>query len=268
MPTLTLDDGLALHYRLDGRADAPTLVLSNSLGADLHMWDAQAAALGASCRVLRYDTRGHGRSGVPGGPATLGRLGRDLLALLDHLGVARAHICGLSLGGITAQWLAIQRPERVDRLILSNTAARIGSAASWDARVAAVTSGGMGAIADAVLARFFSPEFRAAQPATVARYGAALRATDPAGYAACCAALRDADLRAALGRVAAPTLVIGGALDESTPPAQAEELRAGIAGSELLIFEGAAHLSNVERPDEFSALLRAWTLDGRVAALS
>lgn len=253
--TIVLDDGLRLSYRLDGRAEGPALLFSNSLGTSLQMWDAQVAALGHAYRIVRYDTRGHGSSGVPGAPATLERLGRDLLALLDHLGIARAHVCGLSLGGLTAQWLAIQHPARVGRLILANTAARIGSVESWEARLTAVRAGGMAAIADAVLGRFFSPAFRAAQPATVFRYREQLGATDPAGYSACCAALRDADLRRQLGQVQAPTLVIAGALDEATPPEQSRELRAAIRGSELALLPDAAHLSNVEQPAAWAELL-------------
>jgi 3-oxoadipate enol-lactonase len=260
MGTLTLDDGLTLRYRLDGAAGAPALVFANSLGTDLHMWHAQVAALGDVLRIVRYDTRGHGGSGVPPGPATLERLGRDLLALLDHLELGRVQLCGLSLGGLTAQWLAAHHPARVGRLVLSNTAARIGSVESWGARIAAVEGGGMEAIADAVLARFFSPAFRAAHPDTVAACGATLRSTAPAGYVACCAALRDADLRPALGAIAAPTLIIAGALDEATPPAQAEEIRAAIPASRLSVLDGVAHLANVEAPGAFSALLRRFLL--------
>jgi len=256
MEHLLLDDGLPLHYRVEGDASAPALVFSNSLGADLHMWDAEAASLGDMFCIVRYDTRGHGRSGVPRAPATIERLGRDLLALLDHLAIERAHVCGLSLGGLTAQWLAVHAPRRVGRLVLSNTAARIGSEASWDARLAAVAGGGMGAIVGPVLARFFAPAFRAAHPQTVARFHDTLCATDPAGYGACCAALRDADLRPHVASIAAPTLVVAGSLDEATPPAQAEELRVAIPGSALVILDGAAHLANVERPEAFAAHLR------------
>jgi 3-oxoadipate enol-lactonase len=261
MHTLTLDDGLTLRYRLDGVAGAPALVFSNSLGTDLRMWDAQAEALGDAFRVVRYDTRGHGGSGVPAGPATLERLGRDLLALLDHLELGQAHLCGLSLGGLTAQWLAAYHPARVARLVLSNTAPRIGSVESWGARIAAVESGGMQAIADAVLARFFSPAFRAAHPEIVAGYGASLSSIAPAGYVACCSALREADLRPALGAIAAPTLVIVGSLDEATPPAQAEELHQAIRGSGLALLDGVAHLANVEAPGPYSALLRRFLLN-------
>lgn len=260
MPTLTLDDGLALHYRLDGAPDGPALLFSNSLGTDLSMWDAQVDVLSETFQIVRYDIRGHGGSGVPAGPATLERLGRDLLALLDQLQLARAHLCGLSLGGLTAQWLAVHHPERVNKLVLSNTAARIGSVASWEARIASVEAGGMAAIADAVLARFFSPSFRVAQPETVDRYKASLLATDPTGYTACCAALRDADLRPLVGGIAAPTLVVGGALDEATTPAQAAELHRAIRAGELAVLEGASHLANVERPDSFTGLLRRFLL--------
>jgi len=260
MPLVTLDDGLTLHYRIDGRADAPALIFSNSLGTDLSMWDAQAAALDDRFQIVRYDTRGHGGSGVPPGPVSLERLGRDLLALLDCLDIVQAHLCGLSLGGLTAQWLAVHDPKRVARLVLSNTAARIGSAETWETRIAAVTAGGMDAIAETVLARFFSPAFRAAQLTTVAAFDAGLRATDPSGYAACCAALRDANLRPASANITAPTLIIAGALDESTPVAQAQELAAAILGSELAILDGAAHLANVERPEAFNILLRRFLL--------
>jgi 3-oxoadipate enol-lactonase len=260
MPTLTLDDGLALFYQLDGPPDGPPLLLVNSLGTDLRMWDAQAAALGDRFRVLRYDARGHGLSGVPSGPATLERLGRDLLALLDQLGVARAHVCGLSLGGLTAQWLAVHHPGRVARLVLSNTAARVGSAESWEARIAAVREGGMAAIAEAVIGRFFGPAFRAAHPEQVGRLAETLLRTDPAGYRACCAALRDGDMRPLVPRIGAPTLVIAGSLDEATTPAQAAELHAAVRGSELAVLEGAAHLANVERPEAFTALLRGFLL--------
>jgi 3-oxoadipate enol-lactonase len=206
-------------------------------------------------RIVRYDTRGHGRSGVPAGSATIERLGRDLLALLDHLSIVRAQLCGLSLGGLTAQWLAVYHPERVSRLVLANTAARIGSIEGWGERIAAVRQGGMAAVRNAVLARFFSPAFSLAHPQTLQVYAAMLTATDPQGYAACCAALREADLRAEVGSITAPTLIIAGALDEATPPAQAEELRAAIPGSELVVLDEVAHLSNIERPDAFNSLL-------------
>ena len=256
MQTLTLNDGLTLHYRVDGRTDGPPLLFSNSLGTNLSMWDAQVADLSDTFRIVRYDTRGHGASGLPTEPTTLDRLGQDLLALLDHLEIGAVHVCGISLGGLTAQWLAIHQPTRVQRLILSNTAARIGSPEIWNARIEAVATAGMEAIVEAVLKRFFSPAFHRSHPEVVQQFGTMLRATDGTGYTACCAAVRDADLRSLVGGIRAPTLIIGSSLDESTPPAQAEALHAAITGSELLIIEGVAHLTNIEQPTVFSNLLR------------
>jgi 3-oxoadipate enol-lactonase len=259
MSDLMLDDGLRLHYQLDGDAETPALVFSNSLGADLRMWDEQVAMLSSRFRIVRYDTRGHGQSDVSNEPVFIERLGRDLLALLDHLGIERAHVCGLSLGGLTAIWLAAHHPGRVARLILANTAARIGSTESWEARIAAVQTGGMGAIREMALARFFSPAFHSERPEIVQRYGAMLDSIDPSGYIAACAALRDANLRPALSRITAPALVIAGALDEATPPAQAAELHAALANSRLVVLERAAHLSNVEQPEVFAGLIEQYS---------
>lgn len=250
--TLTVG-GVRLAYRLDGRASAPPLVLVNSLGMDLRMWDAQVAAFAASCRVLRYDLRGQGRSAVPPGPYTVAQLGRDLMSLLDALAIERAHMCGLSLGGMVAQWVAAERPERVGRLVLANTAARIGSVQTWGERIAAVRAGGLAAIQDVVMSRFLSARFRHDQPEETRRIAAIFAATSVAGYLAACEALRDADLYAALPHITAPTLIITGALDESTPPAQAREIHAAIASSALVELPGVAHLSNVERPDDFTS---------------
>lgn len=219
------------------------------------MWEAQIAALSSRFRLLRYDTRGHGQSGVPTESATIERLGRDLLALLDYLGIEQAHVCGLSLGGVTAQWLAAHHPGRVARLILADTAARIGSTESWEARIAAVQTGGMGAIREMLLARFFSPAFHRERPEIVQHYGAMLDSIDPAGYIAACAALRDADLRPVLNSIIAPTLIIAGELDEATAPAQAAELHATLGNSQMVVLERAAHLSNVEQPEAFTALV-------------
>ena len=255
---VTTPDGARLRYREDGPRDAPVVVFSNSLGTDLRMWEPQAHALAGGFRVVRYDTRGHGLSDAPPGPYTLDQLGGDLLALLDALGIARPNVCGLSLGGMTALWLAAHHPQRVTRAVFANTAARIGSVESWEARIALVRAGGMAAVCDIAVPRFFSAAFRARHPHLTRRIGTMLEATPPQGYIGCCEALRDADLRAALARIAAPSLVIGGALDESTPPAQARELHAAIPGSELLIFPDTAHLSNLEQAEAFTARVRAF----------
>jgi 3-oxoadipate enol-lactonase len=255
-------DGVHLACRVDGPgAGAPTVVLLHSLGTHLGMWEPQVAPLARRFRVVRYDCRGHGASDVAAGPLTIERLGRDVVALLDHLAIERAHLCGISLGGLTALWLAVHHPERLDRIVLANTGARVGSAESWDARIAAIERGGMAAIRDAVLARWVGPEFRAAHPDAARALGEMLDHTPVAGYVAACRALRDADLRAEAHAVRAPTLVVAGGLDESTPPALGEALHAAIAGSLLVVLPGAAHLSNVERPDEFTAIVARF-LDG------
>lgn len=256
-------DGVRLYYCDEGPADAPALVFSNSLGTDLRMWEPQARAFAGSYRVIRYDSRGHGRSDAPPGPYTLERLGADLLALLDTLEIAQARVCGLSLGGMVALWLATYHPERVARAVFANTAARIGSTASWDQRIESVRAGGMEAIRDGVLARFFSEPFRLRQENVTHFVGEMLQATRPEGYIGACAALRDADLRAVVGRIRAPSLVLTGALDESTPPAQSRALHAAIAGSQLVILDEDAHLSNLEQPDQFNTHVRAFLGAGR-----
>ncbi len=253
--------GVRLANQVDGPDDAPTLVLVNSVGTNLHMWDAQVARLSHALRIVRYDARGHGASDVPAGPYTLEQFGLDLLALLDELRIEQANICGLSLGGITALWLAIEYPHRVARAVFANTAARIGTTESWDARIEAVRGGGMAAIRDMVLARFLSANFRQQHPETAHQIGDMIEATNPIGYINACMALRDADLRARIHEIRTPSLILGGALDESTPPAQSHELHNIISGSQLRIFDEVAHLSNVERPDEFSEYVLSFLMN-------
>jgi len=187
MPVHTTDDGCRLSYVMSGHHEAPALVLSNSLGTNHRLWDGQLDRLERLFRVLRYDTRGHGDSGAPAGDYSLSRLGRDVLSLMDHVAITRAHIGGISLGGITALWLAVHAPDRVDRLVLANTAARIGSTESWGERMQLVTNGGIAAIADATMERWFTRRFREAQPATVAGIRAMLLAVPATGYLGCCA---------------------------------------------------------------------------------
>ena len=245
--------GARLAYETHGADDAPPLVLAHSIGTDRHLWDPQVAALAERFRVVRYDVRGHGASSVSTEPVTIETLGRDLLALLDHLGAGRADVCGLSLGGITAMWVAVHAPERVRRVVLANTAARVGTVESWEARIAAVRAGGMAPLRDVVLARWLSAGYRARHPEVARALGDRFAATPADGYVAACVALRDADLRDAVRAIRAPTLIVAGAADEATPPAQSEELHDAIAGSELVVLPEAAHLSNVERPEEFTA---------------
>ena len=245
------DDGVTLRAHDSGPPGAPAVLLLHSLGCDHAMWDPQMQILARSFRVVAPDARGHGRSGGPSGDYALDQLGRDVLAVLDAAGIDRAHVCGLSMGGLVAQWLAIHAPARVGRLVLANTASRIGSEALWQQRLAAVREGGMAAIADAVLGRFFQPGF---DPDIVARFRDRLMTTDVAGYAGCCAALRDADLTAQLGMIASPPLVIVGQHDMSTPPAQGQALAASIPGARLVSLP-AAHLSSVEQADMFTKVL-------------
>ncbi len=246
-------DGVRLAYRIDGPEDAPPLVLVNSLGTDLRMWNPQVALLSQPLRIIRYDCRGHGASDVPDGAYTIERLGRDLLALLDTLHIERAHLCGLSLGGMVAQWFTAHYPNRVMRAVFANTAARIGSEEIWDARIDAVRMGGMLAVRDAVLARFLSADFRQRHPEVVQQFAKMITAINPIGYIGACAALRAADLRELVATIHTPTLILASTLDESTPPSQARELHAAITESELVILHEAAHLSNVEQPAEFCA---------------
>ncbi len=253
-------DGVRLTYRIDGQDDKPTLFMVNSLGTNLHMWDAQVALLGRDLRIVRYDSRGHGASDVPAGPYTMEQLGLDLLALLDTLQIERAHICGLSLGGVVALWFAIHYPNRVDRAVFANTAARIGTKESWETRIAAVQNGGIAAIRDAVLGRFLSEKFRQHHPEVLQQIAAMLDATNPIGYIGSCAALLDADLRATVSTIHRPSLIIASELDESTPPALSDELHAAIAGSKLVLLPAVAHLSSVEQPEAFSQHLLSFLL--------
>ncbi len=244
-----------LAYQVDGPVNAPTLVFINSIGTNLHMWDSQVERLSHVLRIVRYDCRGHGASDAPAGPYTIEQLGNDLLALLDTLQIEQANICGLSLGGVIALWFAIEHPHRVARAIFANTAARIGTTQSWDVRIEAVKKGGMAAILDTVLARFLSANFRQHHPEMVQKISNMIEVTNPVGYIGACEALREADLRAKIHDIHTPSLIMAGALDESTPPSQSRELNAAIHGSQLTIFDEVAHLSNIERPDEFSELV-------------
>lgn len=249
-----------LHYRCDGRPDRPCLVLSNSLGTDLSMWEPQAQALATDFLVLRYDTRGHGASARAAAATTLADLGGDVLGLLDHLGIERASFCGISMGGLTGQWLGVHAPQRIARLVLANTAARIGTPEVWQARAAQVRAAGMEAVADGAPGRWFTPAFIEREPALVARLAATLRAQDAEGYAACCDALAGADLRADVGRIAAPTLVVAGEHDPVTTVADGAWLCGHIPGAHLLALP-ASHISSLEAADAFTRGLRRFLLD-------
>lgn len=256
MPIATIN-GTTIHYRTDGERSLPCVVFSNSLGTGLDMWQAQADALAGRYRVVRYDTRGHGLSASPPGPYTLDQLGGDVVALLDHLDIARAHFCGLSMGGVTGQWLGVHAAGRLDKLVLANTAARVGTADGWHARAAAVRAQGLGPIAASAASRWFTPAFVEREPGAAAAMAGALGGQNPEGYAACCEALAEADLRGAIHAIAAPTLIIAGSDDPVTTQLDADAMRAAIPGARVAVL-AASHISNVEAPARFTQELLAF----------
>jgi len=228
------------------------LVLSNSLGSDLAMWDPQMPALTERFRVLRYDSRGHGQSAVPPGPYRIEDLGRGLLALLDALGLSRVHYCGLSLGGMVGMWLGVNAPDRVDRLVLCNTSAYLGPPELWNARIEAVRGSGMQAVVPQVLERWLTPSYRARAPEAVEKVRRMLLATPPEGYVACATAIRDMDQRESISAIRAPALVVVGARDPATPPEHGRQIAERVRGAKVVELP-AAHLSNVEAADRFTA---------------
>lgn len=257
--TITVGDGCRLAWRMDGAADRPVLLLANSLGTDLGMWDAQLDAFAAHFRVLRYDSRGHGASDAPAGAYGMDRLGRDVVELLDALSIERVHVCGVSLGGMLGQWLGIRAPERVDRLALCNTSSYMGPPAGWDARIRQVLADGLAGIAEASAQRWFTPAFPTRDAAAVQRIRDTLLGLDPVGYAGCCAAIRDMDMRRAVRLIERPTLVLGGLHDPATPPQHSEQLAASVAQARLQMLP-AAHLSNVECPEAFNQAVLSFLL--------
>ncbi|SDN53949.1 3-oxoadipate enol-lactonase [Methylobacterium phyllostachyos] len=250
-------DGVRLHYRADGDPANAALVLSNSLGASLDMWAPQVEPVARRFRLIRYDARGHGQSAVPPGPYTIAQLGRDVIGLLDHLGIGQAHFAGVSMGGLTGQWLALNHPERLRRLALCNTAATIGPPENWTSRAEAVRADGVGSIADTVAARWLTADYAAAKPELAATLRRMLAATASEGYAAACLAVRDADFRADLARIAVPTLVIAGTHDAATPAAAGRFLADHIPGAQYRELSGA-HLTNLEDVARFNEALLAF----------
>jgi 3-oxoadipate enol-lactonase len=240
------------YYEMEGVASAPVVMLSNSLGTNLRMWNAQIPDLVRKFGVLRYDTRGHGQSSVSPGPYSVEQLVDDAVGLLDALRISVVSFCGLSLGGMIGLSLALRAPHRLHKLILCNTAPKIGTADAWNSRIAAVQKGGMSAVADAVLQRWYTPQFFQRAPKTVAETREMLLLTATEGYAACCAAVRDMDQRAAIRQIRVPTLVIAGGHDPVTTPADAQSIVDSIPGAQSVELP-AAHLSNVEAAEEFTA---------------
>jgi 3-oxoadipate enol-lactonase len=250
---VTVGDGTRIAYRVDGAADKPALVLANSIGTDLHMWDGQASILSQHFRVVRYDMRGHGKSDVPVGAYSLDRLGRDVVELLDALQIPRAHFLGLSLGGFVGQWMGIYAPERVDRLILSNTAAYLGPASRWDEAIAGVLRApDMSGTADTFVRNWFPAAWIEGSSPAVEPFRRTLLATDQRGVAGAWAAVRDADLRRTVALISRPTLVVAGRDDKVTSLQHSEAIAATVPGAKLVVLP-TVHLSNVERPDLFLA---------------
>jgi len=260
MPFAQLAD-VRLHYQFDGDPRLPVLMLCNSLGTTLDMWEPQMPAFLAQFRVLRYDTRGHGQSEVTPGEYSIAQLGKDALALLDHLGIERMSFCGLSMGGMTGMWLGVNSPERIWRLVLCNTGAKLGDPALWAARFEAVRSGGMAAITPPTLDRWFTARYQRLAPKDVDKVRAMLLATSPDGYIANGAAVRDMDQRADLAKIKVPTLVIAGTYDGSTPPELGREVAQAIDGARYVELD-AAHLSNWEQTGAFSSAVLSFVLDG------
>jgi len=242
-------NGTELFYDLTGPADTPVVVFSNSIGTTLEMWDGQVPALAERYRCLRYDTWGHGRSPVVDRPIGIDDLADDLAGLLDALDIAKAHVVGLSLGGMTAQAFALRHPERLDRLVLMATAAHLPPPEGWLARARTVRAQGMGAILEAVIPRWFTPPFIRQAPDRVAAVRERFLANDPRGYARCCEAIAAMDLRPDISRIAAPTLILAGADDPATPVAMMAEIRDLISGAEMHVVPEAAHLLAVEQAD-------------------
>lgn len=245
-----------IHYALEGQKEFSVLVFSNSLGTNYSMWDPQVPEFLKKFRVLRYDTRGHGQSSLTPGPYSIEQLGNDLLRLLDALDLDRVHFCGLSMGGMIGMWLGVKAPERIHKLALCNTAAKIGTAEGWNSRIDAVQKNGMKSVASATVERWFTPAFRAKAPATVASIQKMLEEANAEGFAACSAAVRDFDFREQVSKICLPTLVISGAHDPGTPPADGRFLAQQIPGARYAELN-AAHLSNLEDQDRFNSELAA-----------
>jgi 3-oxoadipate enol-lactonase len=243
---------VTLDHRLHGPDGAPALVLSNSLGTTQELWERQLSGLAERFRVLTYDHPGHGASSLPEQPYTIEAFARSLLALLDELGLERFSFCGVSIGGMVGMALALDAPERVERLVLSCTSAYLGPPNQWAERARLVRSDGVGAIADTVVGRWFTAELARDEPELVARFRATLAATPPEGYARCCEALGAWDARERISAISVPTLVVAGAEDPATPVEHADLIAARIHGARLLVLERAAHLANVERADTFT----------------
>ena len=251
MPTTHAPDGCPIYYEVEGPANAPALILCNSLGTDVHMWDEQAPIWSKEFRLVRYDRRGHGKSGTPKGPYTMDMLGRDALAVADAAGVRTFHWCGLSMGGMVGQWMGANARDRVQRLVLSNTHYYYADKQPWHDRMKFAEENGLAALSGPQMERWFTKEFRERAPAAVSKVVAMFTATSLDGFLGCCASVRDMDFRASTPTISAPTMVIVGSKDPATLPEFGEAIHKMIKGSKLVSVE-AAHLSNIEQPKAYA----------------
>lgn len=251
MPAIKVDDGCSINVEVEGAANAPVLIMSNSLGTNLHMWDDQAPALTRQFRLVRYDRRGHGNSSVPKGPYSMDRLGRDVLAVADALGIKKFNWCGLSMGGMVGQWLGANARDRVERLVLSNTHYYYDDKQPWRDRIKFARDNGLAKLSGPQMERWFTKGFRDGSPQAVAKVVEMFTATQLDGFIGCCEAVRDMDFRATTPTITAPTLVIVGSKDPATLPEHGEAIHKMIKGSKLVSLE-AAHLSNIEQPKAYT----------------
>jgi 3-oxoadipate enol-lactonase len=253
-------NGIAMNYTLDGPTGAPVVTLSHSLAANLSMWDPQMPALAARYRVLRYDTRGHGATDAPAAAYSLGQLAEDARALLGALGITRTHWIGLSMGGMIGQTLALATPDLFASLTLCDTSSRIPAEAKplWSERIKTAETQGMEPLVEPTIGRWFTAPFLTTGKDVVDRVRAMIRSTKPAGYAGCCHAISALDLTDRIAAIKAPTLIVVGEEDQGTPVAASRVMHERIAGSELVILKSAAHLSNMEQPEEFTRAITAF----------
>jgi 3-oxoadipate enol-lactonase len=241
-----------IHFELSGDTSLPVLFLSNSLGTDLSMWDPQIPIFEKQFRILRYDMRGHGQSSVPPSPYSVSDLAADALALADFLKFDRFHFCGVSIGGMIGMTIALQSPQRLNKLVLCSTAPKIGTPESWNTRIATVRAQGMQEIARATPPRWFTPEFQAASPALIASIMQHIATMDPDGYIGGCSAVRDFDARATISKIRIPTLVLNGTYDPATPPSEGHFLAQNIPGAGYVELHGS-HISNIEDAAHFNS---------------
>ena len=251
MPKIEVDDGCRINVEVEGPEGAPALMLSNSLGTNLHMWDPQVPAFAKQFRVIRYDRRGHGQSDVPQGPYSMERFGRDVIAILDKLGIEKTNWCGLSMGGMVGQWLGANAGGRMEKLVLSNTHSHYADKTPWQDRIKFVEEKGLGQLVDPNMQRWFTEGFRGRAPDVMAKMKEMFVATDPKGYIGCCQAIMAMDMRPSNPNIKNPTLVIVGAQDAATPPAAGEAIQKQIAGARLASID-AAHIANMEQPEAYT----------------